>query len=247
MEEKLRKKKLLLKLIGVAIVAIAVATVFIPIFKITKTEELFGVKEEITAEFSAWQIITQDKNIALNSTSALGEFNGVNTISIEEIFGEKNIALIVMIGLIVLAVPFVSYAKGLLFASLIGAARRATIKYFLLSFFLFTIFPLFPLSIVEENTGYLMSPPILILIIFAIAMIALLEIFDKIFKDIGEISAELFIRKYKNENKKWFETFVGDIADFMDNANIEVELDTFVRFADVADRKELREKEDDDV
>lgn len=92
-----------------------------------------------------------------------------------------------------------------------------------------------------------MSPPILILIIFAIAMIALLEIFDKIFKDIGEISAELFIRKYKNENKKWFETFVGDIADFMDNANIEVELDTFVRFADVADRKELREKEDDDV
>lgn len=246
MKEKLRKKKLLLKLIGVGMVVIAVITAFIPIFKVTKTEETLGIKETITAEFSVWQIITQDKDIALKSTSALGEFEGFNTIGMAEIFGEKTVALTVMMGLIALAIPFVLYGIGLVFTSLLDSVQRGTVKCFLISYLLFAIFPLFPLSIVEESTGFSMSPPIVFIVILAAVMIALTEVFDKIFEGVAAISAELFIRKYKNENKKWFETFINDIMEFMNNANIQVETESFVRFLDAFDRKEMREKDGDD-
>lgn len=244
MEEKLRNRKLILKLLGMAIVIIAVITVFIPIFKTSQTVEALGIKETITAKFSIWQMIIQDEEIFLNSTSALGDFKAFNTIRMVDLLGGEKIAFLISGGLIIFSAAIVLYGIGIIIVSLIGSIQRGTIKYFLLSYLFLIAFSFFVLSVTLEDVGYSFSPPIVVIILLAVTMFASMEIFDKIFADIGAISAEIFLRKYKNENKEWFETFTKDIMEYMDNSNIQVDLDAMVRFVDVIDRKELREKED---
>lgn len=244
MKEKLRKKKLILRLLGVAIVLLAVATVFIPIFKTTKTVETLGVKETITAEFSIWQVIIQDKEIELNSTSALGEFKGFSTVKMADLLGGEEIAILITGGLIIFSAGIVIYGIGVLLASLIDSLQRGTLKHFMLSFLFLIAFSYFVLSVTLESVGYSFTPPIVFTIILAVVLFAVMEIFDKIFSDITALSAEIFLRKYKNENKKWFEAFTKDIIEYMNNSNILVEIDTIVRFIDVVDRKEMREQEE---
>ena len=93
MEEKLKGKKLFLKLLGFALVAICVVVVFVPLFSMTKTVEAYGIKETITIKFSAWQMLVQEEKVALESTSALGEFQGFATISMQELLGGEKMAL----------------------------------------------------------------------------------------------------------------------------------------------------------
>lgn len=45
-------------------------------------------------------------------------------------------------------------------------------------------------------------------------------------------------------NKKWFETFINDIMEFLRNSSVQVELESFVRFIDSFDRNEMREREE---
>ncbi|MBE7081320.1 MAG: hypothetical protein E7372_02030 [Clostridiales bacterium] len=243
MEEKLKRKKFLLKLLGFALVTICVVVVFIPLFSMTKTVEMYGIKETITIRFSAWQMLVQEEKIALESTSALGEFQGFATISMQELLGGEKMALFTTGALIALAVPFVFYAIGMLFLCLVDCLQRGTMKYFLISFLLFLAFPIFVQSVIEGD--YIMSPPIIPILVIAVVGLVSTSLFDTLMSGISVISAEIFIRKYKNENKKWFDAFLTDFEQYMDNANIPVDMEGFVRFVDAQDRKELREQIDE--
>ena len=240
MEEKLRKKKLLLRLLGGAIVFICIALIFVPLFEMTKTVEVLGVEETISAKFSIWQMIVQDEKIALESSSALGEFKEFASISMEQLLGEEKIALFTTGALIALAIPFVIYAIAVLLSSLLDGLQQGAVKYFLFSYLIFSIFPIFVQVISGDE--FTMTVPVIFILIIAVLMFGIMSLFDKLFSDISAISAEIFIRKYKNEDKKWFDTFLTDIMVYMDNANISTDFEGFVRFIDAQDRKELRKK-----
>ena len=244
MEEKLQKKKTLLRLLGFAIVIIAVIASFLPIYKITKTVETLGIQESITAEFNIWQILIQDKEIALTSSSALGEIENFKTASMVNLLGGETIAFITTVALIVLGTTFVIYGAILLFTSYLLAPQRGAIKIFLISFLLFTVFPIFILTKTQETTEYITTIPIVFIIVTAVVTFAIMDLFDKLSTSIEIISAEILVQKYKNENKDWYRAFIKDIMDYFNNAGIPVGVDGFVRFLDAYDRSELRNKEE---
>jgi len=244
MKEKLRSKKLILRILGVCIVLIAIVIIFLPIYKVNKTVEMLGVKETITAKFSVWQMIIQDK-ISLDSTSALGKFDGVNSVGIASLLGGKTTALVISVALVILLAAIVVFGGIILFSAMIDTLQCGVVKCLIFSFFSFLVFSASAVSILVEKTGYSYSPPIVYFIIICVVMLALYWVFEKFFDDIGAISAEIFIKKYKNENKKWFKMFTTDFMEFVANANIPVEFESFIRFVDVADRREEYEKDDE--
>lgn len=245
MKEKLQKKTMLLRLLCAAMVLIAIASVFLPIYTVTKTEKVLGIEETLTANFSIFDMLIMNEKIGLKSNSALGEFKDVLSISMMQLLGGENNAVITMVALIFLAASFVLYAIGILFLSLIGLLpQRGTIRYFVISFSFLTVFPLI-LFLAIENTDFSLSSKFLGIIgpiIVLAVLFVIMEFLDKFFKEIAAISTEIFLTKYKNESKEWLETFTKDMIEYIGNANISIESESFLRFTDVIDRKELREK-----
>lgn len=245
MKEKLQKKTMLLRLLSIAMVLLAIASVFLPIYTVTKTEKVLGLEETLTANFSLFDMVRMNEKISLKSSSALGEFNDILSISMMELMGGENNAVITMLALVFLGAPFLLYGIGILFLTLIGVLpQRGTIKYFILSFSFLMVFPLI-LFLAIENTDFSLSSkfweiigPIIVLAVLFVIM----EFLDKFFKEIALISTEIFLAKYKNESKEWLETFTKDMLEYIGNANISIESESFIRFTDVIDRKELREK-----
>lgn len=114
----------------------------------------------------------------------------------------------------------------------------------MISFSFLTVFPLI-LFLAIENTDFSLSSKFLGIIgpiIVLAVLFVIMEFLDKFFKEIAAISTEIFLTKYKNESKEWLETFTKDMIEYIGNANISIESESFLRFTDVIDRKELREK-----
>lgn len=240
LQEKLRKEQSVIRILGICTVLLAVIAIFLPIYKVTQTMEVLGIKETISAKFSILQIITQNKNIAIDSSSALGEFNGFSSVSMVDLLGDGKVAWIVTASLIALSINFVVYGIVVLFASIFNSLQKGTIKYFMLSFFVFMIYPVFIFTITEETTGYSETIPIAFIIIMAVVFVVLMEVFDKLFANISINSTEIFLSKYKNEDKEWYSTFITDIMEYINNSNFPIENEGFLRFLDAQDRNDLR-------
>lgn len=243
LRERLRKKQLIIRLIGFLMVAAAVITLFLPIYEVKETVEAYGIEETISAKFSVLQIMTQNKKIELNSSSALGEFSGFSSLSMVDILGGSSVAWIVTASLIGLAIFVVLHGISVLFAALLNVLRREVIKNFMLSFFIFMLYPIFILTITEQNTGYIESIPIVFIIVFAAITFTIMSVTDKLFKDISVISTEIFLMKYKREDKKWYDAFITDVIGFIDDSNLPLEIESRIRFLDAHDRNDLREKQ----
>jgi hypothetical protein len=209
--------------------------------------ETLGIKETTSAKFNIWQMITQSKEIALTSTSALGEFNNFDYISMEKILGEIGIAHTVTVALVALLAILVFFDLKILWGSFFGSLQRSAIVNFNVVFVFFAFFPFVTLAMPIKDTVFTLSAPTFFLIaVIAIPMISLI-CFDKPLKEIGIISAEILVSKYKNENKKWYETFIRDILEFLENSNASssIEIDCISRFFDAYERNNLRENDDD--
>lgn len=235
MRKKLQQKKLLLRLLGLILVVVTTISLFLPLIKMTKTEEALGVTETVTARFSVFQIMTQDDKISLSSKSVLGEFNNFAFISIAELMGGKQIALIITLALAVLAILFVLWGIGILIGVLLNHLRRGTIRNFLLYYLFLWVFSLVVASV--SKSGFEFAPPIIPIIIILVVSFGTIIIVDHLLTGISNVSTEIFVSKYNKEDVKWLETFIGDFSEYCDDANIEIPLDCLVRFLDIVDRK----------
>jgi hypothetical protein len=235
MEERLKTKKLILRLLTILLVLIPIVASFIPFFKMTKVVETAGMRETITAEYSIFQLMTQDDTVKLTSSSALGQFEGFSTTTISNLLGGENIAFTATFASIILAVPVAFYALGLLLAAAINCVQQSTLKYFALSSVFFFAFSIFvttaPGNSMEVTTGSFITAFIIIIVMYVVLMIQ-----GELLESIEEISTEIFLSKYKNYDPKWFEAFTADLTDYLADANLLVGLGTLVRFGEACER-----------
>lgn len=225
LKEKLKKKKLIISILGICVAAAAIIAMFLPIFEVTQTVETLGIEETISAKFSVFQVITQSEEIALKSTSVFGEFEGFDTIDMVDLLGGEQIAEIVRLFFIVSALIVFSFCVDVICMSLVNKAQDRMITGVTFGFFIFLMLThiILMTSISEETTGFSHQPSIVIVVILAAAVILLTVVFKKLFSDVGEISVEILLTKYKNENSdEWYGMFIKDIAEYIDNSNFKI-------------------------
>lgn len=238
MEEQLRKNKLAMRLLATGLVLMVIIAIFVPCFKGEKVIETLGIKEKITVNISVFDMISNNDEIEVKSTSILGEFDEVLTTSMGKLMGDDTLSIAISFSFIALLISVVIYGTVLVFEAWMQGLQKKTISHFLISSLILGAFSVFNYYSISD-TGFKVSLPLLFLVMILIVFI-LSETLLSVYKKTQRISIEIFFGKYKGESKEWFESFIKNTLQFMLDANMPIDVEDIAQMEDILDRREQR-------